>query len=121
MARRILIVEDESELLELVKIRLESNGYEVISAANGKDGLEKAYREKPDLMLLDLMLPVIDGHWVCNLLKHDKRSKEIPIIIVSAKSDEANMKLAKDCGANDYVVKPFEMEALLSKISGLLK
>jgi DNA-binding response OmpR family regulator len=121
MAHKILIVEDEAELLEFIKMRLEAKGYEVVGAADGKEGLEKTYKEKPDLILLDLMLPEIDGHWVCNLLKHDKRYQAIPIIIITAKSDAANMKLAKDCGANEYVVKPFDMNILLSKISGLIK
>ncbi|MDD5136970.1 MAG: response regulator [Candidatus Omnitrophica bacterium] len=121
LPHRILVIEDEHDLLLFMKMRLESNGYEVIEAVDGKEGLEKAHRENPDLILLDLMLPKIDGYWVCNLLKHDKRYAKIPIIVVTAKSGAANMKLAKECGADAYVAKPFEIEGLLAKIKHLLK
>ena len=119
--RKILIVEDEPELREFLKMRLEANGYDVVGAADGKEGFEKAHGEKPDLILLDLMLPKIDGYWVCNLLKHDKRHEHIPIIIITAKSGEENVKLAMDCGADAYMVKPFEIQKLLAKIASLLK
>ncbi|MDD5428538.1 MAG: response regulator [Candidatus Omnitrophica bacterium] len=121
MAHKILIVEDESDLREFVKMRLEANDYEVIVASDGKEGFEKASHENPDLILLDLMLPKVDGYWICNLLKNDKRHAAIPIIIVTAKSGADSMKLAKDCGADAYVVKPFEIGDLLSKIASLLK
>ena len=121
MAHKILIVEDEDELLDFLKMRLEANNYEVIAAADGKEGFEKARQEKPDLILLDLMLPKVDGYWVCNLLKHDKRHEHIPIIIITAKSGEENVKLARECGANAYMVKPFEIQELLAKIADLLK
>ena len=119
--RRILIVEDEDELLDFMKIRLEANNYEVIGASDGKVGYEKACKEKPDLILLDLMLPKIDGYWICNLLKHDKRYENIPIIIITAKPEGENQKLAKECGADAYMQKPCDIEALLAKITSLLK
>ena len=121
MAHRILIVEDESELSDLLKTRLEANNYEVITAADGKEGFEKAHNERPDLILLDLRLPKVDGYWICNILKHDKRHAKTPIIIITAKAGSDNMKLAKECGADMYMVKPFEIEELLSKIAILLK
>jgi two-component system alkaline phosphatase synthesis response regulator PhoP len=122
MARhRILIIEDEEELLCFLKMRLEANDYEVIGASDGKEGYEKAHNEKPDLILLDLMLPKIDGYWVCNLLKHDARHSMIPIVVVTAKSGEENKRLAKECGADAYIIKPFEIEDLLSKMASLLK
>ncbi|MFA6321245.1 MAG: response regulator [Candidatus Omnitrophota bacterium] len=121
VAHKILIVEDESELCDFIKIRLEANNYEVITACDGKEGFEKAFQENPDLILLDLMLPKIDGYWVCNLLKNDRRHAKTPIIIVTAKSGAESMKLAKDCGADAYVVKPFEISDLLSQIASLLK
>ena len=120
-ARKILIIEDESDLQDFMKMRLEAKGYEVIGAADGKEGFEKAHREKPDLILLDLGLPKIHGYWVCNFLKHDKRCEGIPIVIVTAKSSAENIKLAKECGADAYLVKPFEIEDLLSKVESLLK
>lgn len=121
MAYKILIVEDESELRDFMKIRLEANSYDVITAGDGKEGFQKACQENPDLILLDLMLPKVDGYWVCNLLKNDRRHASTPIIIVTAKSGADSMKLAKDCGADAYVVKPFEIGDLLSKIASLLK
>ena len=119
--RKILIIEDEHELLDFMKIRLEANDYKVVSACDGKEGYEKACNEKPDLILLDLMLPKIDGYWVCNLLKHDKRYENVPIIIITAKSGDENQKLAKECGADAYMQKPFDIEALLAKIASLLE
>ena len=121
MKQKILIVEDEHVLLDFMKIRLEANNYEVIGACDGKEGYEKACNEKPDLILLDLMLPKIDGYWVCNLLKHDKRHEDIPIIIITAKSGGENQKLAEECGADAYMQKPFDIEALLAKIASLLE
>ena len=118
---KILMVEDEADFMEFLKMRLEANGYEIITAVDGKEGFEKARSEKPDLILLDLMLPKVDGYWVCNFLKHDSRFSNIPVIILTAKSGEENVKLAKDCGADEYVQKPFEIADLLAKISGLLK
>lgn len=120
-ARRILIVEDERELCYLLKMRLETNGYETITAFDGKEGLEKAHKEKPDLILLDLMLPKLDGYWVCDLLKKDKRYVATPIIIISAKAEKENLGLAKNCGADAYMEKPFDIEALLARIASLLK
>lgn len=118
---RILVVEDEGELLEFLKMRLEANGYEVIGASDGKEGFEKAIKEKPDLILLDLMLPKIDGYWVCSLLKNDKRHESIPIIILTAKSRAEHSKFARECGADAYMTKPFEVEELLSRIESLIK
>ena len=119
--KKILIVDDEHELLDFMKIRLEANNYEVIGACDGKEGYEKACNEKPDLILLDLMLPKIDGYWVCNLLKHDARHGDVPIIIVTAKSGDADHELAKKCGADAYMQKPLDVETLLEKIASLIK
>lgn len=119
--KKILIVDDEHELLDFMKIRLEANNYEVIGACDGKEGYEKAHKEKPDLILLDLMLPKIDGYWVCNLLKHDTRYGNVPIIIVTAKSGDTDQKLAKECGADAYMHKPVDIEMLLAKIASLLE
>ena len=119
--RKILIVEDECELLNFMKLRLEANNYEVICACDGKEGYEKAHKECPDIILLDLMLPKIDGYWVCNLLKHDSKYGNIPIIIVTAKSGGETQELAKKCGADAYMQKPFDVETLLKKIASLLE
>lgn len=119
--RKILIVEDETDLRDFLKLRLEAKNYKVFGACDGREAFEKAARYKPDLILLDLMLPKIDGYWVCNFLKHDARHAKIPIIVVTAKSGAASKRLAYDCGADDYVEKPFEMEELLVKIAAFLR
>ena len=120
MAKRILIVDDEVQLVEMVKMRLEAAGYEVISAYDGQEGFDKAKRDKPDLIILDLMLPKMDGYKVCGLLKNDARYSKIPIIMFTARVQEEDVRLGKDLGAEEYVTKPFDPKVLLSKIKELL-
>jgi len=120
MPKRILLVDDESGLVAMVKMRLEANDYEVIVAYEGQEALEKTKKEKPDLIILDLMLPKIDGYKVCGLLKKDTRYARIPIIMFSAKAQEEDAKLGKEVGADAYITKPFEPQALLAKIKELL-
>ena len=119
--KKILIIEDEPDAVSILKMRLERNGFDVVSSIDGKEGFEKARAVTPDLILLDLMLPKVDGYWVCNMLKSDKRFKDIPIIILSAKSAGSDIEVAKECGADGYIVKPFEFEELLSKIKKLME
>jgi DNA-binding response OmpR family regulator len=121
MARKILVVDDEPQLVDLIKIRLEANGYEVIVAYDGREALERARREKIDLIILDLMLPKIDGYMVCGLLKKDTRHSAIPIIMLTAKIQKGDMKLGKEMGADAYITKPFDPKTLLSKVAELLK
>jgi len=119
--KKILLVEDEKVLIETVTLRLEAFGYEVISAYDGFEGLEKAKKEKPDLIILDLMLPKMDGYKVCGLLKADTRYNKIPIIMFTARAQESDKKMGKEVGADAYITKPFEPQALLEKIRHLLK
>lgn len=119
--KRILIVEDEKDLVEILTFRLQSAGYEVIAAYDGQDGLDKARTEKPSLIILDLMLPRIDGYKVCGMLKFDARFKKIPIILFTARAQEADRKMGTEVGADAYITKPFEPAALLAKIKELLK
>ncbi len=119
--KRILIVDDEEGIVKVVKMYLEHHDYEVITADDGQVGLQKAKTEKPDLIVLDLMLPRIDGYKVCGLLKRDARYAKIPVILFTAKSQEKDVKLGEEVGADAYVIKPFEPEVLLSKIEELLK
>lgn len=119
--KRLLLVEDEEALVELMKVRLEANGYEIMVAVDGQQGLELARQFRPDLMILDLMLPKMNGYEVCALLKQDKNYSAIPILIFTARAQENDKKLALDVGADDYIVKPFEPPALLAKIDKLLK
>ena len=120
MAKRILIVDDEVQLVEMVKMRLESAGYEVISAYDGQEGLDKAKKDKPDLIILDLMLPKMDGYKVCGLLKNDARYSRIPIIMFTARAQEEDVTLGKSLGAEEYVTKPFDPKTLMEKIKGLI-
>jgi DNA-binding response OmpR family regulator len=119
--RRILLVDDEEDLVKTVTFRLEANGYEVASAYNGMDAVEMVRKNKPDLVILDLMLPKMDGYKVCGLLKKDSRYADIPVIMFSARAQEADIKMGEELGADAYITKPFEPQALLSKIGELLK
>jgi len=121
MAKKIiLIIEDEIGMVEMLKLRLEANGYDVISALDGMAGLEKARKEKPDLIILDLMLPKMDGYKVCALLKKDTQYAKIPIILFTARAQESDKQMGKDVGADAYITKPFEPQVLLGKIKELL-
>ncbi len=119
--KRILIVDDEEGIVKVVKMYLEHHDYEVITANDGQVGLEKAKTEKPDLIVLDLMLPKIDGYKVCGLLKRDARYAKTPVIMFTAKAQEKDVKLGQEVGADAYITKPFEPEVLLAKIKELIK
>ena len=118
---KILLVDDEEDIVETVKVRLEANDYEVIVAVDGVEALDKARQEKPDLMILDLMLPKMDGYKVCGLLKKDARYAKMPIIIFTARAQESDEKLGKEVGADAYMGKPFKPQLLLDKIKELLQ
>lgn len=120
MGKKILIIEDEVELVEMIKMRLEASGYDVISAYDGEDGLDKARKQGPDLILLDLMLPKMDGYQVCSALKKDKNYSSIPIIMLTARAQKSEMKLGMDLGANAYITKPFEPPMLMASIKELI-
>lgn len=120
MSKKILLVDDEPELVFLIQDQLQSSGYEVSTAEDGQTGLEKARSEKPDLILLDLMLPKLDGHKICGLLKKDTRYADIPIIMLTAKAREEDVALAHELGADAYFTKPFQVEILIGKIQQLL-
>ena len=118
---KILIVDDEADLLETIRFSLGLEGYNVLVATNGEEGLNVARQEKPDLILLDLMLPKLDGYKVCRLLKFDERYKSIPILMLTAKTQEKDKILGKETGANEYITKPFDMDELMAKIKSYLK
>lgn len=118
---KILIVDDELELVEILSIRLEAHNYQVATAFDGQEALDKARSEKPDLIILDLMLPKLDGYKVCRMLKFDEKYRHIPIIIFTARSQDADIKLGEEVGADAYITKPFEADILLGKIEQLLK
>ncbi len=118
--KRILVVDDEEDLVETLTFRLEANDYEVIFAGDGQEGLDKAKKDNPDLIILDLMLPVVDGYEVCRRLKCDKKHKQIPIILFTARAQESDKKMGEEAGADAYIVKPFDPQVLLSKVKELL-
>lgn len=121
MPKKILIVDDEEDLAFSLARRLTAAGYEVICAEDGVEGLRRAQTERPDLILLDLMLPRMDGYKVCRLLKFDERYKHIPIIIMSARGQEEDIALGRETGAERYIVKPPENNELLNAIVTLLQ
>jgi len=119
-SKKILIVDDEVDLVETVRFPLEMEGYHVLVSYNGEDALNQARKENPDLILLDLMLPKLDGYKVCRLLKFDDRYKHIPILMLTAKTQEKDKALGMETGANEYITKPFEMDDLLKKVKTYL-
>lgn len=120
MAKKILVTEDSPTILEVIRQFLESNGYSVIVAIDGQEALDKAKKEAPDLIILDLMLPKIDGYKVCRMLKFDQKYRYIPIIMFTARSQESDRILGKEVGADDYILKPFQPEELLEKIKKVI-
>jgi len=113
---RILIVDDEPDLLTVLRFGLESEGFEVVQASDGEQGLALARQTLPDLMILDLMLPRMDGYKVCRALKFDERYKRIPIFILSARSGDTDRRLALELGADEVHTKPYDMRALVERV-----
>jgi DNA-binding response OmpR family regulator len=116
---KILIVEDERDMVEGLKFNLEARNYNVITAYDGETGCQKALTEKPDLVILDLMLPKLNGYEVCKILK--KEIPELPIIMLTAKSQEAEIVTGLELGADDYITKPFGVLELLARINALFR
>jgi DNA-binding response OmpR family regulator len=121
VARTILVVDDEAVLVETLVYNLEQAGYRVLTATDGMSALEAARREKLDLIILDLMLPTMDGVEVCRQLRQDNRTATIPILILTAKGEEIDVVVGLEVGADDYVIKPFGRRELLSRIRALLR
>jgi DNA-binding response OmpR family regulator len=119
--QRILIIEDDEDIRELLVYNLEKNGYAAEAVETGEDGLDRAGGHKPDLILLDLMLPGMDGLSVCRRLKADKATHDIPLIIVSAKGEESDVITGLELGADDYLAKPFSPNILLSRVRAVLR
>ena len=115
--KKVLIVDDEVDFLEMLKIRLEANNYEVITAANGEDALDKVKSQKPDAVLLDIMMPEVDGYRVKARLAEDRQTAGIPVIFLTAKGFISDKVAGLSLGVDDYIVKPFEPEELLARIA----
>ena len=116
----ILIVDDEEDVLELVRYNLDKNGYNTETATTGEEALAKARAKLPDLVILDLMLPGIDGLGVCKKLKSDAKTEHIPIIILTAKGEEIDIVTGLELGADDYVTKPFSPKVLVARVRKIL-
>ncbi len=114
MVKKILVVDDEEDVLKMVAFILRKKGYTVLCALNGREGLDLTQKETPDLIILDLLMPVMDGTEVAKRLKSDSKLKNIPIIILTASSDRIDEKV-KECKAQGYILKPFDYQELLKK------
>lgn len=119
--KRILVIDDLPENVFMLQDRLENEGYEVVTAYDGKTGVAKATSDMPDLILLDVMMPEMTGIEVCKILKQDSATADIPIIIVTAKSGADEAKEGLEAGASDYIKKPFEKVEMLARINSALK
>ena len=117
----ILVIEDEKDILELITFNLKNDGFNVITSIDGEEGLEKTRLYNPDLILLDIMLPGINGFQFCSSIRTSKKLKDIPVIILTALGDEKNIVKGLEKGADDYITKPFSNKVLLARIKNVLK
>ncbi len=118
--KKILIVDDEQDIVETLKFMLEAQGYECFCAYDGETGLNMAKEIIPDLMILDVMMPKINGYKISRLLKYDNKYKDIPIIMVTARSQEDDKIIGKETGVNEYITKPFELDDVIEKVKEYL-
>jgi two-component system alkaline phosphatase synthesis response regulator PhoP len=118
---RILIIEDDSDIIELLEYNLTREGYRVEAARSGEDGLQRAQSSPPDLIILDLMLPGTNGLEVCRALKKETRTDRIPVVMLTAKSDEADIVAGLELGADDYITKPFSPRVLLARLRAVMR
>ncbi len=117
----ILVIEDEEDILELISFNLGKEGYRVVGATSGEQGLKAARASVPGLIVLDLMLPGIDGLEICKVLKNDSKTQHVPIIMLTAKSEESDVITGLEVGADDYITKPFSPKILIARIRSLLR
>lgn len=120
MAQKILVVDDDAQFLELARFVLEQEGYEVITAIAGFEGLKRAKEENPHLLILDIMLPDIDGYQVCRYLRADSKTAHLPIIMLTAKAGPRDQMEGFDAGADSYITKPFSLSELVTRVRSLL-
>ncbi len=119
--KKALIVEDHPDMVEILTLQLERLGFTVISASNGKEGVEKAIKEKPHLILMDIMMPVMDGREATRIIRSNKNTKNIPILATTAMTEKSQLRECIDAGCNGYIVKPFSPNQLVSAIVNLFK
>jgi len=119
--KQILVVEDEEDILELVSFNLKKQGYQVKGVTSGEEALQEVRRKIPSLIILDLMLPGVDGFDVCKSLKNDPRTKAVPIVMLTARSEEADIVIGLELGADDYLTKPFSPRELIARVRAILR
>ena len=117
---KILVVDDEVYILHILEFSLGAEGFQVITANNGELAVEKAIQEQPDLIVLDVMMPVLDGYETCRRLKRQAETKEIPVILLTAKGRDADKRLGYEVGAIDYIIKPFSPSRLIGRIEEIV-
>ncbi|MDH3215208.1 MAG: response regulator [Candidatus Krumholzibacteria bacterium] len=117
---KILVVDDEVYILHILEFSLGAEGFQVITANNGELAIEKARREKPDLIVLDIMMPVLDGYETLKRLKSDSETKDMPVILLTAKGRDVDKRLGFEVGATDYIVKPFSPSRLIERIEEII-
>ena len=117
---KILVVDDEIYIVHILDFSLGMEGYTVVTALDGEQALEKARAEKPDLIVLDIMMPKLDGYETCKRLKADDETKQIPVILLSAKGRNVDQKIGFEVGADDYITKPFSPRKLVERINAIL-
>ena len=122
MARaKVLVVDDEEYIQHILNFSFGAEGYEVVTASDGEEGVSKAKDEKPDVIVMDIMMPKMDGYEACKQIKTDPQTKDIPVILLTAKGRDADRKLGSEVGADDYVVKPFSPGRLIERVEGIMK
>ncbi len=119
-AKVILVIDDDPAQVKILEKKLPENGYDVLTATQAADGLQKAMKSCPDLIILDVMMPIINGYNLCQLLKNDLKRKNIPIIMLTSRDSEQDRQIGQDVGADAYLVKPLDLSLLLEKIRSLL-
>lgn len=118
--KKILIVDDEPNIVKILAARLKAAGFDVITANDGLSGLHTVYRENPDLVIFDVMMPQMDGFTACQKLKSDRRYQDTPVLMLTAKTQEEDKNWGKMLGATDYITKPFDSKELVNKVKELL-
>ena len=118
---KLLIVDDEKDFVDTLAERLEAKGFKIVKAFDGKEGVEKAQAEKPDLIVLDVMMPAMNGYDACRKLRLDEAFKDTPILMLTAKFQPNDVEFGMDMGADEYLTKPLELDMLLHKIIALLR
>ncbi len=118
---KILVVDDEPNIVQTLQDRLEMNEYQVITAGNGREGLEKIEQERPDVILLDVIMPIMDGHEMLEMLRKQPGGRDISVIMLTARSQTQDIARANACGIDDYIVKPFDLSELLEKIESVVE